>query len=582
MSDRDVIIRAENLGKTYRLYAKPHYRFLDMFGLLRKAGAYTEHAALRGVSLQIRRGEKVAFIGRNGAGKSTLLKLITGVIQPSAGSLRVSQGAHALLQIGSGFHQDFTGRQNALAYLAHLGVSGADAERRLLQIVDFAELESYIDQPIKTYSTGMVARLMFATSTVIEPELLVLDEILGVGDAYFAQKSFERIREMCEANGTTVLLVSHDIYSAAKLCDRMVWIDQGQMVFDGPSKEAIKAYEMSIRDQEEKRLRAKKIAQDSTPYQELAVIELASAVPLEAPIEFLDMVVEVSGASLEVPLSMKEAFAPNQSAYLLADASNWGDVRETEHGLARQMQTFGSPYNKVAVGVRLDVAAMQPLEPPLLKCRLKSTASAQLRVTWFDGRHTPLWAGQLTINADDSIQSHDVPLVAHQVTDAVMVDRAIGTHRIAIVDAHFVDDAGEEIFFLQHGASARLLIDYRINDAGLLERPQVVVAVHKEGAVDVCRFICRDLLLDGRCPTGTIQFDLERMVLSTGRYTVTVLMAREGYYDETQTLYFSINPGVYACSSRHLEFEVTGGGVLAAGTVFVGDAQWVLQETVTD
>src|SRR3954471_258558 len=186
----DLVIEARNLTKVYRLYAGPGYRFLDMFGLLgKRQGAYTEHAALDGVDLAIRRGEKVAIIGRNGAGKSTLLKLITRVIEPSSGTLDVHGHAHALLQIGTGFHPDFTGRQNVYAYLAQLGVAGRSADEKYAEIVDFAELEEYIDQPVKTYSSGMGVRLMFSAATAITPDLLVLDEVLGVGDAYFASKS---------------------------------------------------------------------------------------------------------------------------------------------------------------------------------------------------------------------------------------------------------------------------------------------------------------------------------------------------------------------------------------------------------
>src|SRR4051812_38841126 len=137
----DLVIEARNLKKVYRLYAGPGYRFLDMFGMLgNRPGAYTEHAALDGVNLEIRHGEKVAFIGRNGAGKSTLLKLFTKVIEPSSGSLSVSGKAHALLQIGTGFHPDFTGRENVYAYLAQLGVAGGEADRKYVEIVEFAEL----------------------------------------------------------------------------------------------------------------------------------------------------------------------------------------------------------------------------------------------------------------------------------------------------------------------------------------------------------------------------------------------------------------------------------------------------------
>src|SRR5262245_5464254 len=255
----EVAIRATGLKKIYRLYAKPAYRFLDMFGMLGdKPGAFTEHSALDDVNLEVRRGEKVAVIGRNGAGKSTFLKLVTKVIQPTAGSMDVKGDVHALLQIGTGFHPDFTGRQNVYAYLAQLGVTGADADRRCADAIAFAELEEYIDQPVKTYSTGMAMRLMFSASTAISPDLLVLDEVLGVGDAYFAQKSYDRMRELCERHDATLLLVTHDVYSAVRMCDRVIWFDRGRILMDGDGPTVVKAYEDSIRQQEEHRLRIKK------------------------------------------------------------------------------------------------------------------------------------------------------------------------------------------------------------------------------------------------------------------------------------------------------------------------------------
>src|SRR5262249_55666284 len=144
-----------------------------------------------------------------------------------------------LLQIGSGFHPDFTGRQNVFASLAHQGITGAEAAGLFDEVVAFAEIEEYIDQPMKTYSTGMCSRLMFSSSVVVRPEILIVDEILGVGDAYFSHKSFERMRELCTREGTTLLLVTHDIYSALNLCDRFIWIDRGEVKFDGEGKAAI-------------------------------------------------------------------------------------------------------------------------------------------------------------------------------------------------------------------------------------------------------------------------------------------------------------------------------------------------------
>ncbi len=588
MSSRDVIIHAENLSKVYRLYTKLHYRFLDMFGLLRKPNAYTEHMALQGVSLEIRRGEKIAFIGRNGAGKSTLLKLFTGVIKASSGVLTVSQGAHALLQIGSGFHQDFTGRQNALAYLAHLGLSGGEAERRVAEIVDFAELEEYIDQPIKTYSTGMVARLMFATSTAIDPELLVLDEILGVGDAYFAHKSFERIREMCEVSGTTVLLVSHDIYAAANLCERMVWIDRGRIVFDGPTQDAMKAYEMSIREQEERRLRAKKLMtianrQSVKPIvlaaaEEAAVIiEFMSPEAMHEPVYFRKVTLCSPGNwEVGLPVTEPDAFSDLRPCHLVRSESTWSEMLANIDGqTCREMMAFGSPFHKVAGMVRVPVQSETDQRQLQVKCSYRSAPGLHLKVTCFDATGADIFTGVLPSSEGEWTSECIVSATGGNTRDVSGATRAIGTNRIQILDARFIDLNGQETFLIQHGKPTRVLVDFRVNDADLRENAQVVIALHRDGAFDTCRFITRDLSFDGRDrPLGTIEFSLKKMPLSNGHYTLTVLIAEEGYYDQEQTQYFTINPGVYACHSKLLEIEVVGGGGFSAGTVFVGEAQW--------
>src|SRR6188474_986438 len=184
----NVVVRATGLSKRYRLYDSPRHRVLDTLGLLRGSrAAVREHLALADVSFDVTRGQKVGIIGRNGAGKSTLLRLITGATSPSSGTLKVHGETQALLQLGTGFHPDLTGRENVMAYLGHIGLTGSQARARVADVVDFAELEEYIDQPVKTYSSGMAMRLMFSASTVIAPSLLVIDEVLGVGDAYFAK-----------------------------------------------------------------------------------------------------------------------------------------------------------------------------------------------------------------------------------------------------------------------------------------------------------------------------------------------------------------------------------------------------------
>lgn len=251
-------IEITNLGKMYRLYNKPMDKVLDAFGLnFWKKNYYQEFWALRNFDLKIKKGERIGIIGRNGAGKSTLLKTIIGNVSPTEGHIQVDGNIQALMELGTGFHPEFTGRQNIRASLSYQGFSSKEIAMKEDEIIDFAELEEFIDQPIKTYSAGMYARLAFSTATAIQPEILIIDEVLGAGDAYFAGKSVERMRNLTEQSGATVLFVSHDLSSVLQLCERIIWIDRGKVRADGNPLEIIKQYSAMIRKEEEIRLRAR-------------------------------------------------------------------------------------------------------------------------------------------------------------------------------------------------------------------------------------------------------------------------------------------------------------------------------------
>lgn len=354
MSD-DYLIRARGLTKTYRMHKRPSARLLGLFGKekdTRELAPGEVYQALRGIDLDIKRGEKVAIIGRNGAGKSTLLKIITGVIKPTTGSIDVRGKSHALLSLGAGFHPDFTGRENAHAFLAHMGVSGRKADELVETVIDFAEIEEHIDQPLKTYSTGMQARLMFAVSTALDPELLVIDEVLGVGDAYFQHKSFERIREMCDGGNTTLLLVSHDIYSAVKLCPRVIWVDKGRVLIDSDPATVLRAYEDSVREQEEQRLRQKalKAVGNRKARTERVLVEIQSPgnqAP-KAQVWFSEISLKVNGTRVaSLPLG-DDAFEGSNGARLLREGSNWSAPETVNGKLARAINTHGSSMHKVS------------------------------------------------------------------------------------------------------------------------------------------------------------------------------------------------------------------------------------------
>jgi homopolymeric O-antigen transport system ATP-binding protein len=256
-------IEAEDLGKMYRLYSRPADRVLDALGLDRmlfwRRRSYSEFWALRGLEIEVAKGERLGIIGHNGAGKSTLLKILCGNVRPTEGSFRVRGQVQALLTLGTGFHPEFTGRQNIWASLAYSGLPRRIVRAKEEEIIDFAELEDFIDQPVKTYSAGMYARLAFATATAIEPQILIIDEILGAGDAYFAGKCVERMKGITESNGATVLFVSHDMGSVQRLCTRLVWMERGRIRMAGAPTDVLRAYLDHLRDEQDLRHRAQEM-----------------------------------------------------------------------------------------------------------------------------------------------------------------------------------------------------------------------------------------------------------------------------------------------------------------------------------
>ena len=232
-------IQVENLGKAYKHYARPIQRVYDWASLGRRQH-YRQTWPIRGVSFAVEAGEAVGVIGPNGAGKSTLMKLIRGVIAPTTGSVRVD-GALSALDLGLGFHPDFTGLENLFAAGPLLGLASEAVAERVPEIEAFAEIADVLDRPVRTYSTGMRMRLAFSLATTFRPQILVIDEALAVGDAYFQQKCVRRIEEFRE-QGTTLLLVSHDQAAIKRLCDRVLLLDEGILVRDGDPQRVLEYY----------------------------------------------------------------------------------------------------------------------------------------------------------------------------------------------------------------------------------------------------------------------------------------------------------------------------------------------------
>lgn len=236
----DVAIKVDNVSKIYKLYDRPIDRLKESLGLTKKK-KHKEHYALHNVSFEIKRGETVGIIGTNGSGKSTILKIITGVLNQTAGEIEINGRISALLELGAGFNMEYSGLENVYLNGTMIGFSREEIDAKLQSILEFADIGDFIYQPVKTYSSGMFVRLAFAVAINIEPEILIVDEALSVGDVFFQAKCYRKFEEFKE-QGKTVLFVSHDLGSISKYCDRVVLLNKGVKLDEGKPKDMVDLY----------------------------------------------------------------------------------------------------------------------------------------------------------------------------------------------------------------------------------------------------------------------------------------------------------------------------------------------------
>ena len=241
MGNEEFAILLKDVTKVYKLYNKPKDRLFDAFGLLRGKRKPKLNRALDGVSMEIKKGETVGIIGTNGSGKSTILKIITGVLSENSGDVEINGRISALLELGAGFNQQYTGIENVYLNGTMMGFTDEEIKAKLPEILEFADIGDYVYQPVKTYSSGMFVRLAFAVAINIDPEILIVDEALSVGDVFFQAKCYAKFEEF-KRKGKTIVFVSHDLSSIAKYCDRVYLLNKGKMLGTGSPKEMIDLY----------------------------------------------------------------------------------------------------------------------------------------------------------------------------------------------------------------------------------------------------------------------------------------------------------------------------------------------------
>jgi len=580
-ADADRVVQLRSLSKVYRLYQKPLYRFMDLFGLCPPgSNYYTEHEALADVDVEVGRGEKLAIIGRNGAGKSTMLKVITGLVKPTAGSVEVNGRISNLLQIGSGFHPDFTGRQNVFASLAHQGVVGRAASDLFDQIVQFAEIEEYIDQPMKTYSTGMCSRLMFSSAVMMTPDLLIVDEILGVGDAYFAHKSFERMRELCSRDGTTLLLVTHDVYSALNLCDRFIWIDRGRLKFDGDGKSAIALYESSIKEQEEQALRQRSAAKfagaggrgDRLMKRETErmaqrrlvhlLIRSRTGFALSSPlaIESIELTFD-DGSQTALPV------AQGAPEWHLLPESSLGPVEKVAGRPCRLLRATGSIYHKAEWIVT--VAGAREVERARIRWHHRGVELVDVRI--FTPDRAVLVAGELP--AGDGWQeaafSRSVDL-AHQLDPQKQID--YGTGLVRITGVQFLDEDNREVVQARYGDA--LTVRVRVHVAKDLGDRHVtfVLGFWRQGSAYLGTVYDPDMLLPDS-EECVIDARLDPVCFGSGTWYLNVGIGMTGIYERSVVKYFVTDNAWHHMLAGWIQLRVTSiGGADALGCFVVHPA----------
>lgn len=592
-------IRVSELNKEYSIFSSRWRRTLNAFGLFQnRIKPESIKQALIDISFDIQRGERVAIIGENGAGKSTLLKILSRAIAPTSGTLETKGVVHALLSLEAGLHDEFTGRENVMAFLGQLGLNSIDVQFRLQQIIDFSELADVMDRPVKTYSQGMMMRLMFSMSIIDSPEILIIDEVLSVGDAYFSQKSMNRIREMVDNYGSTLVVVTHDLQAAAALCDRIIWIENGCVKFDGDTFTALKRYAMKIRERSEIATRErhlKNIGRAKVPGKikngEEVYLQFRTAEgnPLDAdlPVERIDLLIngKIIG-TCRTQQVWQEGLPDIEGGVVTTIESNWSPLTQTNGRSLRLFKKFGSIYHRAPMRIKIS----QDL------C-LISTDQIEAVVTYKDTAYQPCFLelyydatgrclkGTLDNNRTGNWEEKRIELSLQVLDiDSLEGSNRFGTQAISISNIAFHNGDGLPAHLFEMGQDIHFTAHFEINDPDFDQTPIFLVTFLRDGIHRSHRFVMDTENFSYRkCQSGVINAFANPFLAGPGDYTVNVVIMAEKYFElQKKSQYFTENTLLFDSHSRAYDLTVAlaNDQPLNNDIIFLHPVKWNLSNSI--
>ncbi|MGE0625209.1 MAG: ABC transporter ATP-binding protein [Pseudomonadales bacterium] len=542
-----MVVDIAGLEKQFRRFSGAGWRALDALGIPVPPSTFDEFRALKNVDLQISKGERVALIGRNGAGKSTLLRIIAGQMKADKGTVVVRGAVQALMELGTGFHPDFTGEENIRSALSYQGVSSRRARALVADIVEFTELDDFISRPVREYSAGMYSRLAFAVATTIDPEILIVDEILGAGDAYFLGKCVQRMKDLTHG-GTTVLFVSHDMSSIQPLCDRGVWLDRGSVLADGDLLDVIKAYSARVRHDEEIRIRARLLsvsrsrAADLAGREAMEMFRLIGADPAH-PVPAVPVAITRISYGTEsidaMDVDLEEATALSR----IVDepkGTNWSPLRTMDGRSCRLFGDFGgrflhAPFQIDWSGIPwrdrvLEIEYRETREKIALE-QFHPSQAGYVRLGELAAGSSGEWRNaRFSISAACAVEEQEsqsrraVPDL--DVQELSPEDR-YGTGPLRITAFGFFDEAGERRHTLITGECAGAVLVYNTDEPVL--DPVAVIAVYRPDGSCAMQVISN---WEGRRlgelrSEGTLVVGFDPLLLGPGDYIVSVAMFKD-------------------------------------------------------